>query len=264
MEGPQALLDSCRTCARGHAFDLFGVVDAAAFDRCQPQGRRACDLVEGAGTVVVLGHGGPDFWRHIEHVAGPIGRARPGYDPIDAFSRQSAEDLVAILRRAGQVAATVLPSDKRALNFLQLGEEAGFGTISPAIGLLIHPRYGPWISLRAAVVIAGRPFGEAAFSRSIAGDYQPCAACRRPCLTACPSGAYRPDQTAPQIERCADYRHQGGCAHGCDVRRACPVGSEYRYEPKEERFRHAYSLFTMQRVLGLGAWRYVPRFFRGI
>jgi hypothetical protein len=53
------------------------------------------------------------------------------------------------------------------------------------------------------------------------------------------------------MRACAEHRHAGHCADGCDARRACPIGADARYGPVEERFRHAYSLYSMRRHYGL-------------
>lgn len=262
MPDSRQLLASCREHALRQGFELFGVVRAQTFDRCQPAGRRVTDLAPGAGTALVIGHGGPAGWERMVEVDGEPGSARPGHDPIDAFSRRTGEELVHLLADAGCEARVVLPSDRCTLNFLQLGEESGFGTISPAIGLLVHPRFGPWVSLRAAILVQGQPFGDSAWSHSIACEYQPCTGCKRPCLEACPADAYTERGFPPDLDKCISHRQTGGCTRGCDVRRACPVGADYRYGPDEERFRHSYSLFAMRRMFGLGWWRFVPAFLR--
>ena len=148
------------------------------------------------------------------------------------------------------------PTDRRPLNFVQLAEMAGLGTISPVIGLLLHPEFGPWVSLRAALLVRGTPFVPAdADGQSL--DFAPCLSCAKPCLRACPVGVYD-GLGGVALERCAAHRHAGGCDGGCEVRRACPVGARHRYGPVEEAFRHAYSLYSMRRHFGLGPWRLVP------
>ena len=259
---PATLLDACRSRAIARGFGLFGVVSARRFDRCQPAGRRITDRRPAAETLLLLGHGGSGGWDAMLRDGVTPGQPRPGYHPIDDHSRCVASEIGEILDAQGVGSAVVLPSDRCTLNFLQLGEEAGFGTISPVIGLLLHPRFGPWISLRAAVLVDGCPFGESPWTPSISHEYQPCVGCSRPCVSACPSQAYSVHLQVPQVERCATHRDRGGCATGCDVRRACPVGAEERFSGDEEAFRHTYSLFMLRRAFGLGGWRFVPSFIR--
>lgn len=234
--------------ALGHGFNLVGFVDAAEFDACQPAGRRADDLAPGCGTVFLLGSGGRGLWEHIESVQGPIGAAREGFHPIDEWSAAAGADLLAWLADVGVAARLGMPDDPEALNFMQLAECARWGTISPVIGLLLHPEFGPWVSLRAALLLDGQPFGAVPLEQD--EPFQPCSTCDRPCVPACPVGVYD-SNGGMQLEVCASHRHAGHCASGCDPRRACPVGAEARYGPEEEAFRHAYSLFSMRRHYGL-------------
>ena len=134
--------------------------------------------------------------------------------------------------------------DRHTLNFRQLGEMAGFGVISPVIGHLLHPEFGPWVSLRAAIVCGGAPFGPV--DAAPLADFEPCNVCKRPCVAACPAGVYD-DADRPALVRCADWRIAGGCEGRCESLRACPIGAEHRYSPEEEAFRQAYSMFRIRR-----------------
>lgn len=254
------LLDELTRRCGARGMNLVGVVDAAQFDDSQPCGRRARERMPTCDTVVLLGSGGRAAWEAVLRESGaPLRRARPGYHPIDRWSASVAGEASSTLRAAGCEVAVVRPDEKRPMNFRQLAEMVGFGTISPVIGHLLHPVYGPWVSLRVALLVAGRPFGSQA--PTPLADFEPCCGCSQPCRESCPSGVHeRPGE--PDLLRCATSRVAGGCPTGCHVLRACPVGAEHRYGPDEERFRHAYSLFAMRRWVGAGMWRFVPEFVR--
>ncbi|MGA1524132.1 MAG: hypothetical protein ACO4CZ_09200 [Planctomycetota bacterium] len=240
--------------------NLVGAVDAAAFDATQPCGRRAGERLAGCDTIVLLGAGGRAAWEAVQaRQGGSIGPARPGYHPIDAWSLDVAEQAAEQLRTLGCEVAVVPPDEQRPMNFRQLAEQVGFGTVSPVIGHLLHPEFGPWLSLRPALLVRGRPFGPR--PPAPLGDFAPCGGCPQPCRAACPSGTYR-QPGSPDLLACAEHRLEGGCGTGCDTLRACPLGAEHRYGPEEEAFRHAYSLFRTRRWLGTGLWRFVPRRFR--
>ena len=147
------------------------------------------------------------------------------------------------------------------MNRGSLAEAAGFGTVSPVSGLLLHPQFGPWLRLRAAILVDGMPFGPIA-DASIADGFRPCCTCHRPCLDACPASVL--DGLGHQdLVRCADHRHAGGCSAGCGSRMACPVGGEHRDAPPAQPVHaHTQDLRGMRRWLGLGAWRFVPAFLR--
>ena len=101
---------------------------------------------------------------------------------------------------------------------------SGLAAMSPA-GLCIHPRYGPWFALRAAVTVdrAGPP-GEPPDAPL------PCADCAHACL--------------PPFERARVA--QAGAADLADtwrlwlaVRDACPAGRGYRYGDAQIRYHYA-------------------------
>jgi hypothetical protein len=102
------------------------------------------------------------------------------------------------------------------------------------IGLLIHPRYGLWHSYRGAL-----GFGEALDVREPAAAPSPCDSCRdRPCLNACPVGAF--SGSGYDVAACAGHLQDAAGADclglGCRARRACPVGAEHAYGPEQANF----------------------------
>jgi hypothetical protein len=102
------------------------------------------------------------------------------------------------------------------------------------LGLLIHPRYGLWHSYRGALAFA-QAFDVAAPKRAPS----PCESCDgRPCLSACPVGAFTGDGYA--VGDCASWVGSVAgrpCAEtGCLARHACPVGRDYAYGPEQASF----------------------------
>ncbi|HLQ38559.1 MAG TPA: hypothetical protein VK348_12200 [Planctomycetota bacterium] len=247
--------------AAATGLNLCGAADTARFDASQCPDWRAERLQQGCGTIVVLGSGGPTFWQQMVRQHGAPKAPQPNYHPVQAFAVQGMRELITWLQAAGVTARLVQPEDACTLNFVQLGEAAGLGTVSPVIHLLLHPQFGPWVSLRGALLVVGKPFGEIA-DASLADSWQPCCGCPKPCVAACPAGVHD-GAGGSDYHRCATHRHAGNCEVGCSVRRACPVGAEHRYPPDEEAHRHAYSLFAMRKWYGLGKWALVPRFLRG-
>lgn len=105
--------------------------------------------------------------------------------------------------------------------------------VSP-LGILIHPEYGLWHAYRAALLFAGR----LELPPRVAQP-SPCESCAdRPCLTACPVGAftgsgYKVDDCAAHISAPAGVLCM---EEGCRARDACPVGRAYRYPAAQIRF----------------------------
>ena len=108
------------------------------------------------------------------------------------------------------------------------GRAAPIPSLSPSpLGILIHPEFGLWHALRAALLFRDRrelPVFEARPS--------PCDTCAaKPCLHTCPVGAFTP--TGYNVVTCRAYLHtlsgQPCMTQGCQARLACPVGRNNAY-----------------------------------
>jgi len=102
------------------------------------------------------------------------------------------------------------------------------------LGLLIHADYGLWHSYRGAVA-----FAEDVFPAPREAASRPCDACSdKPCLAACPVGAFTGERY--DLNACAEHLRSdagGEClSQGCLARRACPVGRQYSYDEGQMRF----------------------------
>ncbi|MBL8735001.1 MAG: hypothetical protein JNL12_01110 [Planctomycetes bacterium] len=250
------LLASAQEIAVRGGLNLFGLVDASRFDGCSPCEQRFASRHPRCGTLVVLGSGGRAFWQ--QYAASFASGASA--DGQDLYTAATVRAVVARLHEGGVACESVLLAASPKVNANRLGECAGFGTVSPVSGLLVHPEFGPWVRVRAALLLDGRPFGVVP-DAAISDRYQPCCSCSKPCVTACPAGVH--DGRGNQdLGACASHRHDGGCEHVCASRLACPVGSQHRDEAGEDAHRHAFRLATMQRWFGFGVWRLVPTFLR--
>jgi len=256
----RALLAELENRAEGTGMNLLGLADGALFDLCQPRGRRARELLPSCETVLVLGTGGREFWQSAKAQGQvPTGKCR-FREPLRERTLRFARGVSNWLGDRGHRGLVVDPEACRTLNFAQLGEAAGLGTISPITGLLLHPKFGPWVSMRAAILLPGFPFG-CDFRGEVTSAFQPCMRCSKPCVSACPIGVYD-GEGGMALDRCASHLHHGGCETHCAVRRACPVGSEESYEPAEEAYRHGLGVRLLRRAFGLGWWRWIPSCWR--
>lgn len=181
---------------------------------------------EGAGTILLVGHGGPDMWRAFTS-------ARPDGDhALDAWSKTILGE---IARRFG--ARALFPSDGPPyMPFQRWAMKAEPVTSSP-LGILIHPDYGLWHGYRGALAFAETlplpPRDERA---------SPCETCAdRPCLSTCPVAAF--GEGGYDVPTCAAHLRTDAGADclslGCRARRACPVGRDYIYEPIQAEFHMA-------------------------
>ena len=177
-----------------------------------------------AGTVILAGNAGPAMWA-------AFARRRPaGRDPLDAWSRALLTEIAA--RFGGHVA---MPSDGPPYAPFQRWAMRAEPVHPSPLGILIHPDYGLWHGYRGALLFAAALPG-----LPPRGDRQsPCLACAgKPCLSACPVGAF--SGRGYDVDACAGHLATpagGDCMSlGCRARRACPEGRSWRYEAAQAEF----------------------------
>ncbi len=222
---PASLDDIAGTLAPA-GLNLVGATSVAAYDAGLPSARRILTHFPGMRTAVVIGHGGGDFWRafraHCDRHPGHD--ARP--DPVDDYTRVAVASALGPIARRGRL---VFPFEhpQVPLSFMRLAACAGLG-VPGLVGVLLHPTYGPWIALRAALLlpddglVAPRP----------ADGFDPCPTCReRACVAACPAGAV--GDGGWDVAGCAEHRRRPDdpCAARCHARFDCVVGRAHRYPP---------------------------------
>lgn len=205
------------------AVEVLGLVVHGAFALYDDE--REGELADIA-SIALVGLGGRRGWAAFS--ASP--EAKDGVaDPLDRWSRRILDGLGAELG-----ARTLYPFDGPPhWPFQRWARRAAPMHVSP-LGLLIHQEDGLWRGYRGALAFAGClavPLIEATTS--------PCAACMaRPCLSACPVGAFT--GAGYDVAACAahlsDRAGRDCMERGCLARRACPVGVEHIQEPSEAAF----------------------------
>ncbi|HXJ32490.1 MAG TPA: hypothetical protein VMS22_00500 [Candidatus Eisenbacteria bacterium] len=217
--------------------NLVGATSVAAYDERVPARHRIAPHLPAARGLIVVGNGGGAFWGAFRDAC----RARPERaeppDPLDRFTR---EVVTAAVNEPD--ARCLFPFDTAPVPvaFQTLAEVAGLGRPG-LVGVLIHPVYGPWIALRAAVALpdvltAARP----------ADGFDPCPTCTlRPCIAACPAAAVGP--RGWDVPRCAAHRLAPAdtCAGGCHARMECVYGQAHRYPSAALAFHQASARSAM-------------------
>jgi len=230
-----------------HGLNLVGTTPAARYDAVVPARWAIGPHAPDVRTLVVIGNGGGAFWEAFQRGGGPATAAR--HDPLDTFTRTVVtEEVRSLGTELGGPVRIVFPFDggPPALSFQHLAECAGLGRPS-LLGVLVHPEFGPWIALRAALLLpfvldAPRP----------ADGFDPCPTCvERPCITACPGAAV--GSAGWDVPACVAHRLRGagdGCDAGCHARIACVLGRSHRYPPAALAFHQASARRVFERGRG--------------
>jgi ferredoxin len=208
----------------GRRLSLHGLLLRGGFH--PDAGELALESGKPVATLLLVGHVGSGIWPAFQ-------AARPeGPDPLDHWSRE-------ILDEVGTAfgARPAMPSDGPPYWPFQQWAMRAEPVFPSPLGILIHPVYGLWHGYRGALL-----FEEKLELPAVPGASSPCDTCRdRPCLSACPVGAF--DGEGYDVAACrAHLRSAAGedCLGGsCLARRACPVGSEYVYGEAHARFHMA-------------------------
>jgi hypothetical protein len=217
----RATLDAFRSQVEGAGLALRGAFRPDPAD-CVPA------LADGrpAATLILFGFAGRRGW--------PIFAASPEFadglaDPLDRWSRRV---LGGWAEQFGGVALYPFGGPPF-LPFARWAQRAEPVHPSP-LGVLIHPDWGLWHSYRGALALPQALEVPPPDRRP-----SPCLTCAgRPCLAACPVGAFT--QAGYDVPRCTAHldRPEGvDCRErGCLARHACPIGAATAPEPAQTAF----------------------------
>lgn len=219
-----------------HGLNLVGTALPEAYDAAVPERHALRTLMPDVRTAIVIGNGGSAFWSGFRGFSA----VHPGWEdepnPLDAYTQRIVERAAAPFVDALATPCRFLypfrfPDDP--VSFMRLGDCAGLGRPS-LVGVLVHPTYGPWIALRAALLVAE----SFALPRDTDG-FDPCPTCvERACIAACPAGAVT--ACGWDIPTCAESRARADdpCAARCHARFDCVVGRAHRYPADALAYHH--------------------------
>ena len=169
------------------------------------------------GTLVLLSPA-PDFWTRFQTAP----EATNDVDPIDNWSKRVITEL------ANRLGATpVFPfGGPPYAPFLDYAKQSGRAFSSP-VGMLVHDTQGLMVSYRGALGFVEKLPLPNHKAKSL--PESPCDSCaEKPCLTACPVGAFDTIKTDGfyNVRACKDFlQTDTGCLDGCKVRRSCPISA---------------------------------------
>ncbi len=189
-------------------------------------------------AALLIGNHGRAMWDACSHDI----EFRDGLpDPMDRWTRRIVGDALGDLPHP---ALALFPFGAELWPFQRFARRA-MGIEPSPLGLLIHPQYGLWHALRAAIVFPDIELKGAPAHKVI----HACDECReKPCLSTCPVNAFTTAGFA--VAGCrswldglpssqSDSRKPDCMAEGCAARNACPVGRQWRYDEAQLRFHMA-------------------------
>lgn len=140
--------------------------------------------------------------------------------PLDEYTVRTLREVASGLPEPWAVyfAHTLEPSP---LPIQRIAQAAGFACLSPS-HLSVHPEHGPWLALRAILVIEVEGPSGPPPRRS-----EPCGSCDKPCLAPLARALEEPLPSFLDDARARDWRAWVA------IRDACPWGRASRYGPEQ-------------------------------
>ena len=188
--------------------------------------------------VILIGHGGRDFWTALTAQTTAQNKPLKRQDdehPVDAFTVSKVQEFMQT--EHPQVAYTLLYPGAYLLNLQELGQLAGWHHASPFM-VGINASFGPWFAYRA-VVLANTDLPLTAQHQSA----PPCQRCdEKICIRNCPAAALTADSY--DLAKCLRYRQQENslCEVNCIARWSCPEAQEHRYTKEQMQYHYGCSI----------------------
>ena len=221
-------------------FNLFLTIDPDLYN----QNSNSLETIfPQAESIILVGFAGNKFWRIFQnYLDNNPGFKDENIDLIDSYSILKLSEAASILEQHKINCNTFYPFGENALdlNFVKLAELGGAGVPS-LIGILLHPVYGTWISLRGALIT---DFKLTEYDGPLE-DFAPCPSCSKPCIQACPASTITDEGW--DWEACMKFRiNDKTCAESCTSRLACPYGKEEQYSPEQIQYHHEFVLKSVK------------------
>ena len=199
--------------------DLSAGFPVALYHRSVPDAYRIPTLGRESPFGIILGNSRA-FWLRFLEALRESQELRQSEHPVNAYVSETVGRLVKALPVAHEVrwAHTSKPSPVAMQRAAMI---AGLAHTSPSY-LSIHPEHGPWIALRAVIVL-----DEDWTSGEPAPAPDPCTPCRKPCLAAL-DRAVKASEKEPMGKKVSN-RWRLWLA----VRDACPMGRSSRYSDEQ-------------------------------
>lgn len=242
-----SLLDNILEALAPLGLNLIGTTSITSYEALVSRQYHVAPLLPQAKTVVVIGNGGSEFWREFRTYCDNYPDYIRGREhPLDDYTVELIETKLTPMLQTARVSYRYLYPFRfwtEPVSFMHLARAASLAGPS-ILGVTIHPVYGPWMALRAAVLLNL----ELSLPPQASG-FDPCPTCvERPCISSCPASAIN---TAKgwDIPSCVQHRlqHQKDCAEYCHARYNCVYGREHRYPLDELQYHQRQSFAEMRK-----------------
>jgi epoxyqueuosine reductase QueG len=224
-------------------FNIVSKVKTNDYHKNVTQREGLDEFLQCGKSIILIGFAGNEFWDTLRAFL----RNNPDFkqsriDWIDDYTQLIFKSAAEILEESGVSYEIIFPFGTTALDldFMELGRISGVG-VDSLLGILLHPEYGPWVSLRGAI------HTDLVFSAydSPLKNFTPCPPCPKPCITACPAKTI--SNRGWNWEVCMDYRLSSEtCENNCASRRACPYGKEHQYTEEQLAHHHKFVLKSVK------------------
>lgn len=221
-----ALCSRVRDALSAAGFDLIQPAQVGWYNQVVDQAYRLPDFGSPMSLALVIGNTRA-LWPCFVEAVRTDGELAAARDPLDRYTERVIHEVVSRLEPAHEVRFSHEPSPRR-VAMQRLAHVAGLAYLSPSF-LSVHPIFGPWIALRAVVVLA------------MPGPDMPAPTWIPPCACA----SHCRDRFQDACARFSRSRESESAAIAEDwrawvaVRDACPVGRAHRYS--EEQIEYHYT-----------------------
>ena len=207
--------------AAGNAgFDLVLPFGTAHYNAAAPEVERLADFGRPCALGILFGNT-RQLWPAFTRAFDQQPEISTAAQPLDTYVVQRLSRILASATELRHEFTFSHVAQPHAFPIQRLAERIGLAALSPS-HLLIHPLHGPWLALRAVVVIdlegptAAPPLPE-----------RPCQDCSAPCVAALENAVAR---SGTPLTSAAVVAHADAWIA---VRDACPVGRASRYGPNQ-------------------------------
>jgi methylmalonic aciduria homocystinuria type C protein len=227
------LVERIAAFSTSRGLDLVHPFAVSWYNRAVAMSDRLSDFGREGSLAVLIGNTGALWPLFTERLRQEPTLAAAEH-PLDTYVESSVAALVSELGALRSVTYFGHVTQPKALPIQRLAELVGFAAIAPS-HLAIHPVHGPWLALRAVLVLdAPGPSGEPPPLP------RPCLACTKPCMPAFERALEASGM--PLSSRSIALHADSWIA----VRDACPIGKASRYEPAQLRYHYRNDRSALQ------------------